>query len=140
MPAWDSEVRPALAYVNRGRWVADCPFRCPGVEGTGSELARGDWFICRNCLNAAVDGQRLPLLWPPAEHVRAIEAALAVRDVDHQNWNLNESIGALMVENVEHGLFDRLTGAVAGDVGCDHAALPALAALGHTIHALPAGQ
>lgn len=118
----------ALAFVNRGRWVAACPFRCGGAD-----IAEGDRFLCRLCLNAPVGQHPVPLVWPAVEDVRAIEAALAVRPTDFGlaawNWNLDESIGYLLAENVEHGLFDPTTGAVAGDIGADQMRLPGLAAL-----------
>ena len=113
----------AIAYVNHGRWIANCPFACGGAE-----LAREEWFVCRECLNAGGAG-RIPLAWPSDEDIRAIEAALVERPVINRNWNPNESIGALLVENVEHGLFDAATGQVLGDIGADQARAPALAAL-----------
>lgn len=113
----------AFAYVNHGRWVADCPGGCGGAE-----LARDDEFMCRECLNAGAGRRPIPLVWPSEEDGRAIEAALAVRPVLNRNWNLNESIGALLAENVEHGLFDRRSGLIAGDVGADHATVPLLRA------------
>lgn len=113
----------ALAFVNRGRWVAACPFQCGGAD-----IAGADWFICRECLNAG-SGQRIPLVWPAPEDISAIEAALIVRSLLAQNWNLNETIGALLVENVEHGLYDPTTGQVLGDIGADQLRAPALLAL-----------
>lgn len=117
-------MRRAFAYVNHGRWIADCPFGCGGAE-----LARDDTFMCRECANASVRHRPLPLVWPAEDDVRAIEAALVVRPVLNRNWNLNESIGALLAENVEHGLFDPATGQVAGDIGADHSAVPYLRAV-----------
>lgn len=118
-------MRPlALAYVNRGRWLAACPFSCGGAD-----VADRDWFICRACLNHRVDGHKVPLVWPSGDDMRAIEAALVVRPLYAQNWEPNESIGALLFENVAHGLFDPTTGAVAGDIGAEQNRLPAIAAL-----------
>ncbi len=118
-------MRPlALAYVNRGRWLAACPFQCGGAD-----IADRDWFICRQCLNHPVDGHRIPLVWPSADDMAAIEAALVVRPLHAQNWEPNESIGSLLAENVEHGLFDPTTGAVAGDVGAEQNRLPGILAL-----------
>lgn len=116
----------AQAYVNWGRWVADCPFGCPGVPGFGSELALRDWFVCGNCKNAANEGIKVPLVWPEPEHVRAIESALLPRPIEARNWNVDESIGALLAENVMHGLFDGITGEVYGDIGADQSALPGI--------------
>ena len=113
----------AVAYVNHGRWIANCPFGCGGAE-----LAREEWFVCRECLNAGGNG-RIPLAWPAGDDVRAIEAALVVRPVLNRNWNPDESIGCLLAENVEHGLFDPATGQVYGDIGADQTRVPALDAL-----------
>lgn len=119
-------MRRAFAYVNHGRWVADCPFGCGGAE-----LALDDRFICRECLNAQASHRPIPLVWPAPEDVSAIGAALGVRPPANRNWALNESIGALLVENVEHGLFDPQTGAVFGDIGADQSRAPFLLALQH---------
>lgn len=113
----------ALAFVNRGRWVAVCPFQCGGAD-----IAGADWFICRECLNAGT-GRRIPLVWPAPEDIVAIEAALIPRPLLARNWALNETIGYLLVENVEHGLFDPTTGQVLGDIGADQMRAPALLAL-----------
>lgn len=114
----------AVAYVNHGRWVADCPFGCGGAE-----LAREEWFICRECLNYGCAGARLALVWPAEEDIGAIEAALVVRPLIHRNWDPIESLGFLLAENVAHGLFDTITGEVAGDIGADQRRFPALASL-----------
>lgn len=113
----------AVAYVNHGRWLADCPFGCGGAE-----LVREEWFVCRECLNAGGAG-RVPLVYPTEEDVRAIEAALVVRPIVNRNWCPDESIGRLLAENAMHGLYDPQTGAVAGDIGADQTRAPALAAL-----------
>lgn len=124
-PPYRRSVQPvALAFVNHGRWMARCPFRC----GAADEVWQG-WYICRACLNAAVDGQRIPLVWPSPFDMAAIEAALAPRPVAFRNWDTTESIGYLLVENVEHGLVDPVTGAIDGDVGADQLRLPGYLAL-----------
>lgn len=114
----------AFAYVNWGRWVADCPLGCGGAERPAAE-----WFVCRECGNDRANGERIPVAWPAPEDIAAIEAALMVRPLQHRHWNLNESIGALLVENVAHGLFDSRTGRVFGDIGADQMRVPALRTL-----------
>ena len=114
-------MRAAFAYVNHGRWLADCPFGCGGAE-----LAMDDRFMCHECRHAENQHRPIPLVWPAPEDVRAIAAALAPRPVLNQNWNLNESIGALMAENVFAGLYDPVSGAVAGDIGADQRRVPFL--------------
>lgn len=118
-------MRPvAFAYVNRGRWLANCPLGC----GAATE-AEYEWFVCRGCLNAGNDGHRVPLIWPVPADIVAIEAALAVRPLYARNWELNESIGSLVTENFLYGLFDPVTGAIAGDIGASHNRLPGYLAL-----------
>lgn len=114
----------AVAFVNHGRWMARCPFAC----GAADEVWQ-PWFVCRLCLNVAVDGVRIPLVWPCPEDMATIEAALAPRPVAARNWEPDESIGHLLCENVEHGLFDPVTGAIAGDIGADQLRLPGHLAL-----------
>lgn len=120
----DARAVLAFAYVNHGRWVADCPAGCGGAE-----LARDVVFMCRECGNVATRHRPVPLVWPAEEDLRAIEAALVVRPVLNRNWALNESIGALLAENAMHGLFDPGTGAVAGDIGADQMRVPWLRAV-----------
>lgn len=114
----------AFAYVNHGRWVADCPGGCGGAE-----LAHDDVFMCRECGNVVTRHRPIALVWPAEEDVRAIEAALVVRPVLNRNWAIDETIGALLAENAMHGLVDSETGHVAGDIGADQGRAPALAAL-----------
>lgn len=113
----------ALAYVNRGRWVVLCPYLCGGAL-----LAESDSFLCPLCGNGGTN-RPVPLVWPSAEDRSSIEAALAVRPPLAQNWNVDETIGFLLVENVEHGLYDPTSGTVDGDTGADHFRAPALLAL-----------
>jgi hypothetical protein len=68
----------ARAYVNHGRWIADCPRPyCGNAEALqpGAEQA----FVCTNChLLARIE-------WPP--DAEAIWAALEVRPVPQtRNW------------------------------------------------------
>lgn len=93
-----------VAYVNHGRWVAECP-DCAGAQLV-SELERRFW--CLNCGNAAVN-----FAW---RHVRmpqkrtAIEAELVIRPAAKgdraitRNWLPGETVKDLQRENVEHGV------------------------------------
>lgn len=93
-----------LAYVNHGRWIAECP-DCAGAQLV-SELERRFW--CLNCGNAAVN-----FAW---RHVRmpqkrtAIEAELVIRPAARneraitRNWLPGETVEDLQRENVEHGV------------------------------------
>lgn len=67
----------AQAYMNHGRWIADCTRRhCAGAEA----LTPGQTLLhCTNCNQVA------QVLWPPDPD--AITAALAVRPVPQtRNW------------------------------------------------------
>lgn len=86
---------PALAYVNHGRWVADCP--SPGCGGAMLVLKGGE-FLCGTCFNAAIGGEYRPIEWP-AEAAQ-IEALLIGRPLAvHMNWNPGETLAQLEAEN-----------------------------------------
>ena len=82
------------AYVNEGRWVADCP-NC----GSGIALDR-DWADGR-CLGLAY-GFVYPITWP--SNADAIESALIVRNRLNQSWVTTETVSDLHAENTAHGL------------------------------------
>lgn len=68
----------ALAYVNWGRWVADCP-----VDGCASACAVTPGQAAIVCSN----NHTSPLQWPPPATVIAIGAALDKRpDPATRNW------------------------------------------------------
>ena len=79
--------RKVRAYVNEGRWVADCP-HC----GAGMLCAAANPATC--CLGC---GRVFSVTWPK----RADEAValLEVRPVRNQNWNIDEPVDALRNEN-----------------------------------------
>ncbi len=90
----------AVAYVNHGRWVADCPF-CSGAE----EMATLPMsFFCHACQMAAVQGQAIPALFPAPAEAESIERVLAIRPVPNRNWVPGETVDQLRAENLEHGL------------------------------------
>lgn len=92
---------PRQAYVNHGRWVADCKMIDPltGELCAGAELvAPGEPFVCGSCL------QESPVTFPSAAGRREIDRLLAVRSVSHQHWNLAEDVAELVGENIAHGL------------------------------------
>jgi hypothetical protein len=108
------DVAPLLPRVEWGRWLVDCPF-CPGAQLAGPTSAV---FFCCDCANAEVGGSFVRVGWPPDEDLAAIEAALLARpNPQHRNWSFNETIGALLAENVAVlALFDPTTGVVHGDI------------------------
>jgi hypothetical protein len=93
----DEQAKPAVAYVNWGRWVADCPCGCGGAE-----LVEPDQpFMCASCWNRG--GAWLPVAWP-AERAQ-IERTLVERsDARTRNWHPRESVADLRHENRSHGL------------------------------------
>lgn len=87
----------AVAYVNRGRWVADCPFgRCGSAQVVSPADPR---YFCPTCLNAN-SGAFAPVVFPPAKKLAAIELALSKRpDPANRNWWPHESVRQLRDEN-----------------------------------------
>lgn len=71
-----------MAYVNHGRWIADCPREwCNNAERVDHErlAAMGGQFRCTECLFEA------PVAFPP--HRDEIDAILALRPVPAtRNW------------------------------------------------------
>lgn len=85
------ETHPVYAYVNHGRWVANC--HCLG----GAELVtEGEEFLCGNC------GSVRPVVWPA--DIEQIEAALARRPTVNQNWQPGETVQLLAAENLVRGI------------------------------------
>lgn len=92
---------PRQAYVNHGRWVADCKMIDPrtGEECRGAELvALGEDFICGSC------HQSSPVAFPTAKGRKEIDRLLGVRPPSKQNWNLDEDVAVLVGENIARGL------------------------------------
>jgi hypothetical protein len=98
------------AYMNHGRWVADCPagnetqletFTC-GTCGYSALVDTGHAYI--ECLAHGWHSVRFP-----AER-KEIEAVLRERPVDeltgakHANWRPGETVESLRAENVGHGV------------------------------------
>ena len=80
------------AYVNHGRWVADCDTPYCGEAHLASP---GDVFLCGNC------GQQSPVTWPLDKTL--IDAALSRRLVPGtRNWLPGETVQDLIIENTEH--------------------------------------
>jgi hypothetical protein len=104
----------AVAYVNHGRWVADCPAStCTGAELVDPDEPR---FYCLSCYNAAFDGRWLPVRFPPEPERKAIERALLDRPrARNRNWFPGETVEQLEEEHrryraAEEERMMRLTG------------------------------
>lgn len=87
-------VEPVLAYVNHGRWVADC------VCG-GAELVAADHpFLCGSC------GGEGPVVFPAGDVLAQVEELLAVRPTLNRNWRPHETFNDLLAENIDAGLVE----------------------------------
>lgn len=85
----------AVAYVNHGRWVADCP-----TAGCGGAMLvlKGGEFLCGTCFNAEIGGEYRPIVWP--DDAGEIESLLVVRPLPvHMNWRPGETLADLAAEN-----------------------------------------
>ncbi len=84
------------AYVNHGRWVADCPF-CPSAQVVSPADPR---FLCAGsdgCANSKVQGSFAQVVFPA--DLELIEQALLLRpDRKNRNWT-TESVAVLLEEN-----------------------------------------
>jgi len=89
--------RTLIAYVNFGRWVADCPHCLSGI------LLDPAWTEAF-CYGEGCYHRFVAFLWPTDAERHAIEGALVVRAQPHQNWGNARGIArdeAVPVETVE---------------------------------------
>ncbi len=105
-----------LAYVNHGRWLADCP-ECR----TGLQLPRGEhvrpmtkvrvggpvievkpkWVLSTSNPECPVCDLPVKVMWP--KDVDLVDAALEVRlRLTNRNWRPGESVQALIDETARH--------------------------------------
>ena len=93
-------VNSIRAYVNEGRWIAECPL------GDGYAFCvsfRNPVFWCPLCGNKLNGGQWWEINFPPAK--TAIERLLLLRPaVANRNWKWPETVADLARENTDHGL------------------------------------
>lgn len=110
----DATAAPAVAYVNEGRWVADCPSE--GCTGAIILFPAPAGFLCAGCFNGEIGHRYRPVTWP-AERSE-IEAALVERPVPAtRNWSgrarpgwgltRGETVDDLAAENVARGVRQR---------------------------------
>lgn len=88
------------ARVDKGRWLADCPF-CPSAQHVSKADRR---FFCCDCLMAPIDGAMIEVLWPSHDEIVEIERLLGLRKATARDWQPNESLNQLANENTEHGV------------------------------------
>lgn len=85
---------PVLAYINHGRWVADCAT----PECFGAELVGGPTMVCASC------GRESTVKYPAPKTREKIEAALDVRLTANRNWYPEETVAELVAQNIDHGI------------------------------------
>ena len=93
----------AVAYVNGGRWVVECPVReCGGAQYASISDHR---FLCHECHNVMAGGKPIVVIWPPAAKREQIEDTLIRRPFPAtRNWTRQETLAALIAENEAHGI------------------------------------
>lgn len=104
-----SDAPPALAYVNHGRWVADCPNRtcpqpsCPGYCNAAMDLLNGAPYLCGCCYNSDLGGRWRPVQWPTDADRQEIERALLARpSTATRHWRPEQPVRDLAEENARH--------------------------------------
>ena len=82
------------AYINQGRWVADCP--CNGAE----IVEPGEDMLCGSCSMVST------VAFPDEKTRQQIETALLKRHPLKQNWTVEETVAELEAQNIENGLWE----------------------------------
>lgn len=103
-------MKHALVYVNRGRWVVDCPSdECMGAGGRWAYLALdtvGEPRYFHRCTGDHTGpgcGTPFSLLWPALDEAEAIIEELRHRSsVETRNWRPGETVECLVKENTDH--------------------------------------
>ena len=97
---------PAVpAYVNQGRWIAECPWGCGSALVASRNDAR---FMCTACWNADAGGLWLPVVYPAQK--AAVERELLKRPARDgfaapvRNWYPGETVDDLRRENALRGV------------------------------------
>jgi hypothetical protein len=85
------------AYINWGRWVADCAF-CASAQVVTPDDAR---MWCPGCRNADVNGAWVRVAFP-RDRAGIEEVLVARREVRNRNWD-RETLDELRQENRDHG-------------------------------------
>lgn len=95
----------AMAYMNWGRWVADCPREeCPNAEHFGAAPVTGHVGGLTDCaFRCGFCTLECPALWPPDRAL--IETILGERPVPStRNWRPGEPARGLVDENITRGI------------------------------------
>ena len=103
LPVPDKTVKTpyAVARVDLGRWVADCP---SPICWSAQEVSREDRrYFCPGCCNAYVHGAFVNVMWPEDE--QEIERLLMARPYEmNRFWHPYDTIELLRKENREHNV------------------------------------
>lgn len=93
----------AVARVNHGRWIADCPD--PDCGGASFISFDNPFFFCCECRNGRVDHDLIPVEVPKPGLRGEIEDYLRARPVPRtRNWLPGESMVELRDENRAHNV------------------------------------
>ncbi len=94
---WERSDLTPIAYVNEGRWVADCP-----AEGCNGGIACWPEHREAACLDC---GRIFTVKFPTPRQVSEAEAVLALRVPANRHWrpDTGESAKALRHENITRG-------------------------------------
>lgn len=87
--------RNVIAYINHGRWVADCP-NCKNTEFVWED----NLFFCTQCRNNWQKGATLRVIIPLFRS--RIEYLLSYRPIQNRNWLLTESVTDIEKENLKY--------------------------------------
>lgn len=103
-PAEDKVSGVVQAYINHGRWVADCPDCAGGIVVS----MHTPLYYCPCCGNQSNEGLWYQVIYPP--EMAAIEMELLKRPARdgfravNRNWDVGESIQQLRTENTDRGI------------------------------------
>ena len=105
LPAFSEVANTIAAYVNHGRWIAECPNRC----GNAIVVSQAEpHFICFGCGSPENDGKwynvMLPSEWRAIEQELLKRPARVAFEASHRNWIPGETVADLRAENAEHGV------------------------------------
>jgi hypothetical protein len=89
----------AIAMVNHGRWIAQCPW-CPSAAYVSLSDRR---FFCCECYNFDVDGKWINVIFP--EDAEEIALLLGMRPRhENRNWLPGETLEMIREENARNGV------------------------------------
>jgi hypothetical protein len=94
------------ATINHGRWIVDCPNE--GCGGAVSASLVTPEFYCTICGSPENGGGAYQVIFP--SYRAALEQELIKRSArvpfsaENRNWTPGESLAAIKVENVAHGV------------------------------------